>query len=260
MATTTDSAFRYQEPPTQALTLDKANGDDFWKRSIATEINQNLHKFREFCVLDDDKLPPSLLLPHTLPYDFFAVKVYLWQKSRLVIDGNHSSHISKEGCFAPTVSLDSVRLGFLLAQIRSLDCVAANISNAYLTSFILEWLYIVNKAIYGTRTGGACFHKSLSIKLWHFYFKPFFLFQIYECRRVKGEDMEDTSHNFLMTSSHLVQHHRKYSITWRNSTCWKVLDTHNSIFALMLFNCQQFFVCEIQKCFWDKKIYDIQAY
>ena len=74
----------------------------------------------------------------------FSVKVDLWHKACLVINRKCSPQVPKEDHFAPTISLDSVCIGFLIAQMRGLDCVAADISSAYLTSFSSEHLYIVS--------------------------------------------------------------------------------------------------------------------
>lgn len=173
--------------PKHALVLDDKNKNNLWQCAIDMELHQILHEFPAFHVLDNDEpLPPGYC---RVPYHMmFAIKVNLQRKARLVIDENRSPPVPKEDCFAPTISLDSVHLGFLLAQMRGLECVAADIGSAYLSSFSSKQLYIIagkefgpefagkhlliDKAVYGTRTGSACFHKSLSLKLHHFHFKP----------------------------------------------------------------------------------------
>ena len=60
-----------------------------------------------------------------VPYHLiFACKDDLRQKTRLVIDGNRSPPVHKEDCYAPVVSVKAICLGFLLAQMNNLRCVA----------------------------------------------------------------------------------------------------------------------------------------
>lgn len=169
-----------------AFKLDEANGDKLWTDSMAIELQQILHDFNAFRILDDNKAIPQGY--KKVPYHFtFAVRVDLRQKSRLIIDGNRSPEQPKEDCFASVVSAEAVQLGLILANIHGLQCVAGDVGNAYLTAYTTEKLYIVagpefgeyegkrmlvTKSIYGTRIGGACFHASLSARLRHFGFKP----------------------------------------------------------------------------------------
>ena len=134
----------------------------------------------------DEPTPPGY---RRVPYHMtFDVKVDLRRKSRLVIDGNRSPPVHKEECFASVVTLEAERLGFLMAKMHGLQVVAADVGNAYLTAYTEEKLYIiagdefgpeykgkrllVERSVYGTRTGGARFHESLSAKLRRIKFHP----------------------------------------------------------------------------------------
>lgn len=92
---------------------------------------------------DDQPFPEGYF--HVSYHLNFDVKVDLHRKSYLVDDGYCSPPVFKfkEDYFAPTVSLESVFLGFLLAQMRGLKCVVADIGNVYLNVFTAEELYIV---------------------------------------------------------------------------------------------------------------------
>ena len=102
-----------------ALKLDKANDDKLWTDSMAVELQQILHDFNAFKILNDDR---AILQGYKqVPYHFtFVIKVDLRQKSRLVIDGNGLPEQPKEDCFASVVSAEAVRLGFILANIHGL--------------------------------------------------------------------------------------------------------------------------------------------
>ena len=173
--------------PKAAKLLDKLNEDTLWTDSINKELYQVIHEFNSFRVLEDGQ--PSPAGYKRVPYHIiFACKVDGRRKGRLVIDGNRSPPVHKEDCFAPVVSIEAIRLGFLLAQMHGLKCVAGDVGNAFLTSFTTEKLYIIagpefgpefegkrmiiEKSVYGTRTGAARFHESLSARLRRIHFRP----------------------------------------------------------------------------------------
>ena len=84
----------------------------------------------------------------------FACKVDLQRKTRLVVDGNCSPPVHKEDCYAPVVSVEAIRLGFLLAQMNNLKCVAGDVGNAFLTSYTTEKLYIIAGPEFGPELEG----------------------------------------------------------------------------------------------------------
>ena len=96
------------------------------------------------------------------------------------MDGNFTPSMPQEECFASVVSTEAVCLGFVLAQIQGLQCIAGDVGNAFLTVFTHKKIYIqagpefgnlegrimaMKKAVYGTKTVAFRFHKSLSIRL-----------------------------------------------------------------------------------------------
>ena len=159
----------------------------FWADSTALEIKQVAEEFESFEALADDA--PLPIGYKRVPYHLiFSCKVDGRRKSRLVLDGNRSPPVNKEDCFSPVVSVEAIRLGFLMAQIYDLQCVAGDVGNAYLTSYTTEKLYIVagkefgpdlegkrlivRKSVYGSRSAAARFHESLSAKLRRIHFRP----------------------------------------------------------------------------------------
>ena len=79
-------------------------------------------------------------------------------------------------------------MGFLIAQMHKLKCVAGDVGNAFLTSYTTEKLFIIAgpefgpdlegkrmilvRSVYGTRSAAARFHESLSAKLRRINFRP----------------------------------------------------------------------------------------
>ena len=119
-------------------------------------------------------------------------------KARLVADG----HLTKEpmetvysGVFSirnlrlrvRVVSLIILRLAMFLGELNNLELWGADVGNAYLQALTREKLYIVGgpefeelqghvlvmyKTLYGTRSGGACWHDKFFDILHHMGFKP----------------------------------------------------------------------------------------
>ena len=96
-------------------------------------------------------------------------------KASLVADG----HLTKEW--------RNLRLAMFLAELNNLELWGADVGNAYLQALTREKLYIVGgpefeelqghvlvmyKALYGTRSGGACWHDEFFDILHHMGFKP----------------------------------------------------------------------------------------
>ena len=125
-----------------ARRIDSDNHDHLWENLMQHKINQILHEFKAFQVLEkDEPTPPGYRrVPYHMTFDF---KVDLRWKSRLVIDGNRSPPVHKEECFASVVTLEAVRLDFLMAKMHGLQVVAADVGNAYLTAYTEEKLYII---------------------------------------------------------------------------------------------------------------------
>ncbi len=80
------------------------------------------------------------------------------------------TEIPKESCYSGVVSLCSLCIITFLAELNDLELMAGDISNAYLTAYTKEKLYVIAgkefgeleghvliivKALYGLRTSGA---------------------------------------------------------------------------------------------------------
>ena len=92
-----------------------------------------------------------------------------------------------ETVYSGVVSLRNLRLAMLLAELINLQLWGGDVGNAYLQALSKEKLYTVggpefeelqghvlamHKALYGTRSGGACWHDKLFDILHQMDFKP----------------------------------------------------------------------------------------
>ena len=99
----------------------------------------------------------------------------------------HLTEEPNETVYSGVVSLRDLRLAMFLAELNNLQLWGADVGNAYLQALTKEKLYIVggsefeelqghvlvvHKALYGTRSGGACWHDKLFDILHQIGFKP----------------------------------------------------------------------------------------
>ena len=92
-----------------------------------------------------------------------------------------------ETVYSGVVSIRNLRLAMFFAELNSLELWGADVGNAYLQALTREKLYIVGgpefeelqgnilvmyKALYGTRSIGACWHDKFFDILHHMGFKP----------------------------------------------------------------------------------------
>ena len=118
----------------------------------------------------------------------FDVKFDGWLKSRLVAGGHRTPDVPKEDVFSGVVTMEAVRLGFIMAHLNGLLVCAGDVGNAFLYSKTKEKVFIIagpefgpdlagkrliiDKALYGLKSSSARFHEHLSVKLRKMGFRP----------------------------------------------------------------------------------------
>jgi hypothetical protein len=160
-----------------ALELDKANGNHLWRESMDKEMEQ-INEFQTFRRLKRGEIlsPAYKRIPYFI---VFANKFDGRRKARLVANGSRCN-IDAEESYSEVVGMETVWLGFLLAEMNGLKVCAANISSAYLHGKTRELFYIIagpefgslegeklviDLGLYGLKSSGARFHEHLSHKL-----------------------------------------------------------------------------------------------
>ena len=160
-----------------ALQLDIHNGNNKWKEAIDLEIEQikvyQVFKVFGKAVYEKNKITNAPEGHQKIRVHFvFDVKHCGKFKARLVADG-HLTKEPMETVYSGVVSIRNLRLAMFLAELNNLELWRADVGNAYLQALTREKLYIVGepefeelqghvlvmyKALYGTRSGGACWH------------------------------------------------------------------------------------------------------
>ena len=161
----------------EAYLLDLQNGNTLWQEAIFKEVNQ-LNHFKTFIILDVDQDPPKGY--SRIPYHIiYGVKWDGRRKARLVANGNMVD--PSDDIYSGVVSIESLRISFLIAQLNDLNICAADISNAYLFAKAKEKVYfvagkefgkemegrilIIDKVLYGLPISGFQFHQHLATNL-----------------------------------------------------------------------------------------------
>jgi hypothetical protein len=159
----------------QALAIDKKNGDKLWERAMQEEIDQ-LHEYSTFKDMGsgDVKMPSDY--QRIRCHFVFAVKHDGRHKARFVAGGHMTQALLEGSSYSSVVSIRSLRLALLAAELNGLSTWAGDIGNAYLEAYTREKVYfvagpefrdleghtlVVSKALYGLRTSGARFHDRL---------------------------------------------------------------------------------------------------
>lgn len=168
----------------EAYALDKANGNTLWAESMDKEL-AGLNEFKTFRALEPGARPPPgyTYVPLHMCYD---VKFDGRRKSRLVAGGNWTEPLSTDA-YSGVVSIDTIRLAFLIAEMNELTAIATDISQAYLYGHTKEKVYtragpefgelegrllVIEKAIYGLRGSSYAWHSVLSDFLRSIGWKP----------------------------------------------------------------------------------------
>ena len=169
----------------EARELDRINGNNLWEEAIKKEIDQ-LRQYEVFKKLPKGKSAPKgyTFVPLHITFD---VKFDLRRKARMVAGGNFTDP-GYEDVFSGVVSIDSVRIGFFLADLNNLEKCAADVGNAFLHGTTRELIYciagpefgeewegcvlLVVKSLYGLRTSAARWHEFFTDTLRMLGFKP----------------------------------------------------------------------------------------
>ena len=91
----------------------------------------SINEFKTFRVLDEGEAIPEgyIKIPYHLVFD---CKFDGRRKSRLVAGGHKTPSVSPEEVYSCVVSMDTIRMAFVLASLNNLEVCAVDISTAFL--------------------------------------------------------------------------------------------------------------------------------
>ena len=108
-------------------------------------------------------------------------------KARLVAGGHRAPDITREEAYSGVVSMETIRVAFVLAALNNLDVCAADISTEFLHGKTKEKVFVragkefgihqgkkmlIDKGLYGLQSSAARFHDKLASSLQKMNFKP----------------------------------------------------------------------------------------
>ena len=113
-----------------ARRLDDINGDKGWDKAMKKEID-SINEHKTFTILEDDEPLPDGY--ERIPYHFvFDAKFDGRKKGRLVAGGHKAPSVPENKTYSGVVSIETIRIAFVLAAMNNLDVCAADISTAFL--------------------------------------------------------------------------------------------------------------------------------
>ena len=157
----------------EAYELDAKNGNTKWQDAMKDEID-SLNAFSTF--VDKGKIPFLEGYKNIIVHFVFDVKHDLRHKARLVA-GGHLTDPTIDGTYSGVVSLRTMRIAIVAAELNDLNIMVGDVTSAYLEAFTQEKvcfiagpefgplqgnLMVIDRALYGLRTSGARWHDRLS--------------------------------------------------------------------------------------------------
>ncbi len=134
-----------------ALYLDKISNNGLWEEAMQKEIS-SINEFETFKVLEDDEVLPVgyTKIPYHLIWD---VKFDGRRKCRMVAGGHRTPSVAPEEVYSGVVSMETIRMAFVLASMNDLEVCAADISTAFLYGKTREKVYVVAGKEFGKHAG-----------------------------------------------------------------------------------------------------------
>ena len=168
----------------QAMEFDRSNKNTKWKDAEDTERNQ-LFEYHTFIDkgIGGEAPPGYKKIKCHIIYD---VKHDGRHKARIVA-GGHLTDPNTESVYSGVVSLRGIRIITFLAELNGLQLWGADVGNAYLEAKTKEKVYIVagpefgpleghtliiDRALYGLRSSGLCWHQRFADVLRAMGFNP----------------------------------------------------------------------------------------
>ena len=134
----------------EALALDRANNNHFWRIAIDKEMTNVKIAFKFL----DNNIAPPVGYKRINCHIIFDVKMDLTRKARFVA-GGHMTAPPSSMTYASVVSRESVRIAFLLAALNNCEVLAADIGNVYLNAYTQEKIYYKAGLEWGKAMEGA---------------------------------------------------------------------------------------------------------
>ena len=135
----------------RAIELDRKNGNTIWEDAIKIELKQ-LSDYHIFLVINSGEIIPNGY--QKFPYHIvFDVKYDLRPKARLVAGGSWTEN-EREDIYSGNVGMDTVRIGFYLAELYGISCCTCDIGNAFLYGNTKEKVYITAGPEFGETLHG----------------------------------------------------------------------------------------------------------
>ena len=156
-----------------ALAIDRRSGSTLWADAIAKEMKNVRVAF--------DALEDGRNVPHGFQFVkchmIFDIKMEDFRRKARLVAGGHMTNVPATFTYASVVTRETVRIALMLAALNSLEVMAADIMNAYITAPCKEKIWttlgsefgkdkgkkaIIVRALYGLKSAGRAFREHLA--------------------------------------------------------------------------------------------------
>ena len=166
--------------------LDKENNNNEWAQAIDKEVKLLRDEYKCFEILPKGRNAPIGYKYIKLLWTF-DVKFDGRKRARCVAGGHMTDPLDTEATYAPVVTLDSVRLAFIAAELQELTIIAADIGSAFIQAYTKETVYtiagpefgpyegqvlLIDRALYGLQSSANAWHEKFADNLRSMGFTP----------------------------------------------------------------------------------------
>ena len=132
--------------PHHVYKLDKVNNDKGRGNYMNSEVN-SINKYQTFIMLEENEQLPKRY--QKIPYHYvFNVKFDGRKKGILVSRGYKAPDVVKNNVYSSVVSIETIRMAFLLAVMNKLEVCADDVSTVFLYGIIIEKICYCKKGIW----------------------------------------------------------------------------------------------------------------
>jgi hypothetical protein len=144
----------------QALEIDRQTGTDHWHRALNKEMSKVKVAWNACVDITHDdvrsgKVKDMIGFQEIGCHIVFDIKMDFTRKARLCA-GGQTTDTPAAMPYSSVVSRDSVRIGFMLAELNGLDVMACDLENAYLNAPCVEKIWFEGGLECGSDKGKVC--------------------------------------------------------------------------------------------------------
>ncbi len=122
--------------------MDEESKTTGWAEAIDKEVTLLRDEFKCFEILPEGTDPPPGYQYIKLLWTF-DIKYDGRKRARCVAGGHMTEKLDDNDKYSSVVSLDTIKMVFLCAKLMDLECLAADVTSAYIQAYTKEMVYTI---------------------------------------------------------------------------------------------------------------------